>query len=195
MRKIKAIKSFILAVIIIGISVASAILVVHADTDGNELRTTNQPDKFVILLGAEWAGAEFELKLDSGVFPVPLKTNESGVITMDLGGSKTYTLTLLQPVIEPNPVDTVQNSSNNPETEMNTEPPTSKSDNSEESDKTENEPEIETDNLPDNAPPVLPMILFLGGLMLAVSGLFVMRAMKKSREYHENDDEYEYGDE
>ena len=62
-KNIKTIMLYILAVIIMGIGITSTVLIVYADTDGNELKITNQPDKLVIQLGADWAGAEFELKL------------------------------------------------------------------------------------------------------------------------------------
>ena len=47
----------------------------------------------------------------------------------------------------------------------------------------------------DNSIPILPLILFLVGFILAVGVLLVMQYMKKHREYYENDDDYEYDDE
>ena len=192
---IKNFKMFIiyfLAVIIIGISIVSNITVVYADTDGNELRITAQPDKLVLQFGKDWAGVEFELKLDSGVFPVPVKADPSGVLIMELGGSKTYTLTRLTPTPvpttnppEPKPAPTTDNQfvSDTTETETETIFPEN------ETNPTEPAAGIEP---PDNSIPMLPLILFLSGLVLAVAVLLVMRAMKKRREY---DDEYEYDDE
>ena len=98
MKKFKPNILYILAVIILGISIASTALVVYADTDGKELKITTQPEKLILNLGADLAGAEFELKFDSGVFPVPVKANSSGILTMELGGSKTYILTRIKPV-------------------------------------------------------------------------------------------------
>ena len=89
----KQINKYIILAVILFILPIFAIPVVYADTDGNELRITAQPDKLVLQFGKDWAGVEFELKLDSGVFPVPLKADSSGVLIMELGGSKTYTLT------------------------------------------------------------------------------------------------------
>ena len=189
------IKSFLLTAIIMGISIVSTVLIVFADTDGTELRITDKPDQLVIQLGTDWAGAEFELKLDSGVFPVPIKVNSFGVITMELGGSKTYTLTYLQPVVVPIPENTTPSDSDDLETEINTEPPSLGAEKSKDIDITENEPEIETSQLPDNSISVLPLVIFLSGLIIAVGGLLIMRVMKKRREYHENDDDYEYDEE
>ena len=190
-KNIKAIMLYILAVITMGIGIASTVLIVYADTDGNELKITNQPDKLVIQLGADFAGAEFELKLDSGVFPVPVKADSSGVITMELGGSKTYTLTRMTSaaVVKSteaitNPADIAQsNSDNPPEMETNTIIV------SEEINTTDSNGKIE---VPDNSIPILPLILFLGGFIVAVIVLLAMRYMKKRREYYGNDDDYEY---
>lgn len=77
-----------------------------ADTDENTPRITRQPDQLVLQLGARWAGVEFELRTDAGKFPVPVVVDESGVLTMDLGGSSTYTLSCLEslePVPAPEP--------------------------------------------------------------------------------------------
>ena len=63
-----------------------------ADTDGTEPKITQQPDQLVLQLGTRWAGVEFELRTDAGVFPAPIIVDETGVLTMDLGGSTTYTL-------------------------------------------------------------------------------------------------------
>jgi len=63
-----------------------------ADTNGTELKVIDQPDRLILELGSDWAGVKIELTTDAGVFPVPLVVNEFGVLSMDLGGSKTYTL-------------------------------------------------------------------------------------------------------
>ncbi len=77
-----------------------------ADTDENTPRITKQPDQLVLQLGTRWAGVEFELRTDAGRFPVPVVVDESGVLTMDLGGSTTYTLSCMEssvPVPSPEP--------------------------------------------------------------------------------------------
>ena len=68
-----------------------------ADTDGTEPKITQQPDQLVLQLGTRWAGVEFELRTDAGVFPAPIVVDETGVLTMDLGGSTTYTLAVSTP--------------------------------------------------------------------------------------------------
>ena len=44
-----------------------------ADTDGTEPKVTQQPDQLVLQLGTRWAGVEFELRTDAGVFPAPVE--------------------------------------------------------------------------------------------------------------------------
>jgi hypothetical protein len=175
-------RMYLLAVIILGISIASTMLVVYADTDGNELRITAQPDKLVLNLGSEWAGTEFELRLDSGVFPVPVKVSSVGVLTMELGGSKTYTLTLVNsiPAAEPSESSHVPAGSEKSDAEIIGSEQTN----------IIVEPEVS-----DSSIPLIPMIIFLSGLILAVTGLLVMRAVKRRREYCENDDGDEYDEE
>jgi|GluameStandDraft_1065615.scaffolds.fasta_scaffold37366_3 hypothetical protein len=77
-----------------------------ADTDENTPRIAQQPEQLVLQLGVRWAGVEFELRTDAGRFPVPVVVDESGVLTMDLGGSTTYTLSCMEssvPVPSPEP--------------------------------------------------------------------------------------------
>ena len=198
MKKFKSNILYILAVIILGISIASTALVVYADTDGKELKITTQPEKLILNLGADFAGAEFELKFDSGVFPVPVKANSSGVLTMELGGSKTYTLTCIKPVsvtepVKPipelNPTNINQSTSDIPENEPEITP-------SNENPITEAQDiTVPTDNeivSPDNSVPLLPMIIFLSLLLLISIVLLVMRTIKKRNEYY---DDEEYDDE
>jgi hypothetical protein len=86
------------------VTAAALPAVTFADTDGSEIQITDRPDKLVLQLGSRWAGVEFELKTDAGVFPVPIPVNASGVLETDLGGSKTYILSCLESSVPiPNP--------------------------------------------------------------------------------------------
>ena len=65
--------------------------------------------ELVLQLGTRWAGVEFELRTDAGIFPVPVVVDEYGVLTMDLGGSTTYTLSCIHstaPIPDPEPEQT-----------------------------------------------------------------------------------------
>ena len=88
-----------------------------ADTDGTEPKVTQQPDQLVLQLGTRWAGVEFELRTDAGVFPAPIVVDETGVLTMDLGGSTTYTLSCINSTV-PIPDPSVEQT---PDTQQSTE--------------------------------------------------------------------------
>ena len=53
---------------ILSLALAPAAL---ADTGDSTPKITQQPDQLVLQLGTRWAGVEFELRTDAGVFPVP----------------------------------------------------------------------------------------------------------------------------
>ena len=86
MQKRKKIPALLLTLLLMLVLAPAA----YADTDANTPQITQQPDQLVLQLGARWAGVEFELRTDAGVFPVPVVVDESGILRMDLGGSTTY---------------------------------------------------------------------------------------------------------
>jgi len=73
-----------------------AALPVHADTGDATLQIIDQPAKLTIQLGPGWVGTQFELRTDAGMYPEPVVVSANGLLQMDLGGSKTYTLSCLQ---------------------------------------------------------------------------------------------------
>lgn len=154
--------------------------VAYADTNGTEPKIVQQPDQLILQLGTRWAGVEFELRTDAGIFPVPVVVNESGVLTMDLGGSTTYTLSCIESTIPiPDPEQDL------PQAPEQTEPP-------------EPAPSSPVPDIPQTieqkGPSILPAIIFIVGLITAVAGLVMLQIAKKRREadYDEwEDDEYE----
>lgn len=177
--------------------------VVYADTDGTELQVTDQPEKLVIQLGPAWAGVEFELKTDVGVYPQPVVVSPEGVLSMELGGSKTYTLSCLSsPVAPPLPQaeGTAADEPGRPDSALE---PTVSPDPSPESDTQETAmpgPDEQADassgdgNLVRGIPN-MHLFLFAGGLLICVGTLIAMRVLKnrRTRYYDEEepeDDEY-----
>lgn len=61
-------------------------------TDGTEMNVY-EAEQLEINLGAEWAGKEFRLETDAGIYPNSLKADENGVLRTELGGSTSYILT------------------------------------------------------------------------------------------------------
>lgn len=151
-------------------------------TDGDELQLM-EAEKLEIQLGPEWAGVEFQLKTDVGMYPGNVVVGEDGVLRLEIGGSKTYVLSCLNSSVEiPEPTQA-------PAT---TEPDAAPA---------EDEPvpeENETEETKTNANtvagiPVLHIALFGGGLLLAVGSLIVMHVVKRRREsepaYDDEDDD------
>ena len=63
-------------------------------TDGTELQVA-QPEQLEIQLGSEWAGVEFQMKTDAGLYPGTIPVGQDGVLRLEIGGSKSYVLTCM----------------------------------------------------------------------------------------------------
>lgn len=145
-------------------------------TDGTELQVA-QPEQLEIQLGAEWAGVEFQLKTDAGLYPDTIPVGQDGVLRLEIGGSKSYVLTCLNSSEKaPAPTQAPATTESQPEE-------TQERDASEEKEATI------------AGIPILHLCLFAGGMVLAVGGLIVMYVVKKRREedggYEYDEDEYE----
>lgn len=141
-----------------------------ADTDGTEPKIVQQPDQLVLQLGTRWAGVEFELRTDAGIFPAPVVVDENGVLTMDLGGSTTYTLSCINstaPIPDPGPEqsDPPPSVSPDPTPEVPSSP----------------QPETGNNSLP------LPAVIFLVGLAVA-GGVFIALHITKKRQAYGYDE-------
>ena len=138
----------------------------YADTDGTEPKIVQQPDQLVLQLGTRWAGVEFELRTDAGIFPVPVVVDEDGILTMDLGGSTTYTLSCINsttpiPDAEPAPTDPPPSTSPDPVPEAPDSPQKAE----------------QQDGLP------LPAGIFLIGLAVVAGVFATLHIIKKRQEY------------
>lgn len=71
---------FLLALVMMCI-LCSSVVPVWAEpqgTDGTELQVA-QPEQLEIQLGAEWAGVEFQMKTDAGLYPDTIPVGQDGV--------------------------------------------------------------------------------------------------------------------
>ena len=66
----------------------------YADTDGTELQIL-EPSYLEIQLGIDWAGTEFQLRTDMGLYPDTIQVDENGILHLEIGGSKNYLLSNL----------------------------------------------------------------------------------------------------
>ena len=144
-------------------------------TTGDELQLM-EAEKLEIQLGTEWAGVEFQLKTDAGLYPGTVKVGQDGVLRMEIGGSKSYILTCMNSAITvPEPTQAPAT------TEPNTEQNNSETDTAEEGSATV------------AGIPVLHIVLFAGGMVVAIGALIAMSVVKRRREddaaYEDEDDE------
>ena len=144
-------------------------------TTGDDLQLM-EAEKLEIQLGAEWAGVEFQLKTDAGLYPGTVKVGQDGVLRMEIGGSKSYILTCMNSAVEVPEVTQAPAT-----TETDSEQNNSETDSAEEGSATV------------AGIPVLHIVLFAGGMVVAIGALIAMHVMKRRREnepvYDEEDDE------
>lgn len=161
---------------------------VYADTDGTELQVTDQPDTLTIQLGQEWAGVEFQLKTDAGLYPQPVVVSDAGVLTMELGGSKTYLLSVIgSPIATPDPSSTESQAPQEPGEEGG-----HSQVNQGEEGTSANEPPADQDTNLIRGIPNMHLFLFGGGLVVSIAALVAMWIFKRRRNRYDTDDEDDY---
>lgn len=199
-------------------------------TDGTEMQVI-EPEQLEIQLGPNWAGVEFQLKTDAGMYPGTIPVGDDGVLRLEIGGSKSYILTCMNSALqaaEPErlsaadegaeyqteqtaseepagALDTVQQTeSENPAADMAAELQTGSAEPAELL--APDEPEEQALPVEGSIPaeenqsntvagiPVLHLVLFCGGMVVAIGSLILMYVLKKRREATSDDDE-EYDDE
>ena len=154
-------------------------------------------------LGPNWAGVEFELSTDMGKYPGAIIVGDNGVLTLELADSSTYTLSCLNSRVTP-PKPELQES--NVQAAESTEgpiyaatdlvqpsepAPANKNEQHPTADLTK-QPQMESETPADEFRqniPTLQLVLFIGGAVLCIGGLIVIRIVKKHREYDDEDDE------
>ena len=169
----------------IGVSAASQ------GTNGDEMQVAT-PEKLEIHLGKEWAGVTFELTTDYGKYPDPIPVGEDGVLRLEIGGSSSYVLSCLSSETEAPASSETSPSENAPSESTPAEDATVSKDELEDiEDVTPTEPTEEDGKVA--GIPVSHIIMFGGGLLVAVGALiginyFQKRRANASNEYDENDE-------
>lgn len=139
-------------------------------TDGTELQVA-EPASLEIQLGADWAGVEFELKTDAGMYPGDVVVGDDGVLRLEIGGSKSYILTCMNSSVQvPDPEQA-------PATDEASEG------------LAETTP---TEESTASGIPTMHLILFGGGMAIAIGalvGLYVVKRRKQSNPQYQDDDE------
>ena len=71
-----------------------SVLAENQGTNGTEIQVM-EAEHLEVQLGKEWAGREFQLKTDAGLYPGTITVGEDGVLRTELGGSTRYILTCM----------------------------------------------------------------------------------------------------
>ena len=162
-------------------------------TDGTELEVI-QPQNLEIQLGEAWAGVEFELKTDAGMYPGVIIVGEDGILRLEIGGSENYILSCLNSSVDiPIPGETA------PAEEV-TEPVANATEETDPAAETEEAETVASESLPEETQegtlggiPVKHLVLFGGGLILAIGALvginFYQKRSGKSAGSKDDDDE------
>lgn len=163
-------------------------------TDGSELQIAT-PEQLEVQLGSEWAGVEFRLKTDSGMYPGTIPVGDDGVLRLEIGGSSSYQLTCIgsavpattpEPTPEPHPSPAPSEKPSPTPTLIAEEsaPPQATITVSEVEPV---DPEFTLRDIP-----VWQLGLFGGGLMVAIGVLIFLAVMKKRRSSDPDEDDEDY---
>ena len=176
-------KRIILAILYIICALSLATIPVSADTDGTEPRM-QEASRLEIQLGPDWAGTEFSLRTDVGLYPGTIPVSEDGILHLEIGGSSEYILSCL------GTSDTVQSGEAVLQQEV----------------LTETDHLIRTDMPKDSEMTVgntasmagvvpLHLALFFGGLAASIATLIGIRIVSKNKDTIKRKDMYDDEDE
>ena len=148
-------------------------------TNGDEMQVAT-PEKLEIHLGQEWAGVTFDLQTDYGKYPDPIPVGEDGVLRLEIGGSSSYVLSCLSSTEEtPAPDETV--------------PAEGTADEDATEGTTDGLVEIEdvepTDPAEESGIPTAHIVMFGGGLVVAIGALVGINIFQKRRAAQSGSDE------
>lgn len=197
MKKMKTGIGVMLALLCCILMCTGVVYATGDDTDGTELQVA-QPVILEVQLGPQWAGVEFQLKTDVGLYPGTIAVGQDGILRTELGNSGSYVLSCLTlNAAVPSPGDIPS-----PDvTQQEQEPLTT--DSAENADAaSQNVQEQDSGRPTVGGIPVMHIILFVGGLLLAAGSLVAMRFIRNRRpserspydpdDEDDDEDDYEY---
>lgn len=163
-------------------------------TDGSELQVAT-PEQLEVQLGTAWAGVEFRLKTDSGMYPGTIPVGDDGVLRLEIGGSSSYQLSCIgsavpaptpEPAPEPLP-SPAPSDKPNPTPTLAAEKSASPQATITVSEVEPVDPEFTLADIP-----VWQLGLFGGGLVVAIGVLIVLAVLKKRRGDDSDGDDEDY---
>lgn len=139
-------------------------------TEGDELQVA-ETQQLEIQLGPEWTGVEFMLRTDAGLYPDRIPVDGNGILRLEIGGSKQYTLSCIDSsVAAPNLFTQASVTTEETVPLQNT----------------GNENETSVSGIP------LPhIIMFAVGIVLAIGILVVLYIAEKNKQVVQNDEDEE----
>ena len=167
-------------------------------TNGTELEVV-QAQQLEIQLGQAWTGVEFQLRTDAGKYPDPIPVGEDGVLRVEIGGSENYLLTCLASQVEvpsPEDLEAVEETAD-PEatiaegTEATEAETIEATEESQAATEGTDAPEVAVDVTDPEAQyepamignvPVAHVVIFVGGLVIAIALLVFMQMYQKNRQ-------------
>ena len=142
-------------------------------TNGDELQVM-KAEQLEIQFGADWAGVEFQLKTDAGVYPGTVAVGTDGVLRLEIGGSSKYILTCMNSSVAPPTADEMDASSGSTQA-----PATTESETQESEGNSSSAPEQKGTT---SGIPIAHLVIFIGGMAVAIGTLVVLHILKKKRE-------------
>lgn len=173
-------------------------------TDGTELEVV-QAQQLEVQLGQAWSGVEFQLRTDAGKYPDPIPVGEDGVLRVEIGGSEKYMLTCLASRVEiPSPEDfesteeTATSETGTEATEEATDETGAVTEETQDAGEGTEDPTDMTEEIVPEADaeiasiggiPVAHVVVFIGGLLLAIAFLVYMHLHQKNRDNNPEEDD------
>lgn len=189
-KDLKTIRKKLAALALTGILVATlgnGILVSaeNQGTNGTEMQVM-EAEQLEVQLGKEWAGREFQLKTDAGLYPGTITVGGDGVLRTELGGSRRYILTcmLTENTNDGSEVPATQRSASEEQAGALS---TDRGTDSETSAERQEERAGTITGIP-----IKHLVFFSVGMAVAVDGLIAIHIIQKRREDQEDDDEEDY---
>jgi len=184
------------------------IILASADTGESTLQISGEPAKLIIQLGPGWAGTQFELRTDAGVYPGTIVVSETGLLQMDLGGSKTFTLSRVQATAQQPNTPAASGTNATPAADVTTaaanaspaaEPTTATDVDldaflaalTEPGTEDPSEQPTTQEKPPPEGVPVKQILIFGGGVIAAVAALIILSRLKKRRVDDDEEEDYE----
>ena len=156
------------------------------DTDGTEMQLM-EPAQLELYFGPEWAGAQFTLETDVGGYPGTIPVANDGTMRMEIGGSHTYVLRLVSGATGTQSGTVSMAGTDQAPT------PLPEGSESEVGVQTTAPAEIQPAEEQSGGVPLVPIIIFLAGLVIAGGILLAVHlfAKRKAEEEYDDDDDEE----